>query len=187
MFRKKIVPLLAAALTIAALLLPAAQVSAEGPGWKRHRPLFARQDNAGGQEGGCGPDESGQSTTGGGLGGRNEAGGADRPRDRTHAHRLLRRRQLGEQPRSDRSSSTSCRGWDQPGPTPWANTSRWPLPTTLPIPGSDYYEIAVVEYEEKMHTELPPTTTSRLCADRYVGDTGRRNTADRARRDHPDS
>lgn len=29
---------------------------------------------------------------------------------------------------------------------------------TTTYPGSDYYEIALVEYEEKMHTDLPPTT-----------------------------
>jgi hypothetical protein len=28
---------------------------------------------------------------------------------------------------------------------------------TTTYPGSDYYEIAVVEYEEKMHSDLPPT------------------------------
>jgi FtsP/CotA-like multicopper oxidase with cupredoxin domain len=31
-------------------------------------------------------------------------------------------------------------------------------PDTTTYPGSDYYEIAVVEYTEKMHSELPPTT-----------------------------
>ncbi|MBK9055335.1 MAG: multicopper oxidase domain-containing protein [Chloroflexi bacterium] len=29
---------------------------------------------------------------------------------------------------------------------------------TTTYPGSDYYEIALVEYEEKMHSDLPPTT-----------------------------
>jgi FtsP/CotA-like multicopper oxidase with cupredoxin domain len=31
-------------------------------------------------------------------------------------------------------------------------------PDTTSYPGSDYYEIAVVEYEEQMHSDLPPTT-----------------------------
>ncbi len=31
------------------------------------------------------------------------------------------------------------------------------VPDTTTYPGSDYYEIAVVEYLEKMHTDLPPT------------------------------
>ncbi len=31
-------------------------------------------------------------------------------------------------------------------------------PDTTTYPGSDYYEIAVVEYEEQMHSDLPPTT-----------------------------
>jgi hypothetical protein len=30
-------------------------------------------------------------------------------------------------------------------------------PDTPTYPGSDYYEIAVVEFEEKMHSDLPPT------------------------------
>jgi FtsP/CotA-like multicopper oxidase with cupredoxin domain len=32
------------------------------------------------------------------------------------------------------------------------------LPDTTTYPGSDYYEIALVEYTEQMHTDLPPTT-----------------------------
>jgi hypothetical protein len=32
------------------------------------------------------------------------------------------------------------------------------VPDTTTYPGSDYYEIAVVEYTEKMHTDLDPTT-----------------------------
>ncbi|MBR0577318.1 fibronectin type III domain-containing protein [Proteiniclasticum sp. BAD-10] len=32
------------------------------------------------------------------------------------------------------------------------------VPDTTTYPGSDYYEIAVVEYQEKMHSELPATT-----------------------------
>jgi len=31
------------------------------------------------------------------------------------------------------------------------------VPDTLTYPGSDYYEIAIVEYAEKMHSDLPPT------------------------------
>ena len=31
-------------------------------------------------------------------------------------------------------------------------------PDTITFPGSDYYEIAVVEYTEQMHADLPPTT-----------------------------
>lgn len=31
------------------------------------------------------------------------------------------------------------------------------VPDTTTYPGSDYYEIAVVEYEEQMHSDLPPT------------------------------
>ena len=30
-------------------------------------------------------------------------------------------------------------------------------PDTITYPGSDYYEISLVEYSEKMHTDLPPT------------------------------
>jgi len=32
------------------------------------------------------------------------------------------------------------------------------VPDTTTYPGSDYYEIALVEYTEQMHTDLPPTT-----------------------------
>lgn len=32
------------------------------------------------------------------------------------------------------------------------------IPDTVTYPGSDYYEIAVVQFEERMHSELPPTT-----------------------------
>jgi len=32
------------------------------------------------------------------------------------------------------------------------------VPDTIIYPGSDYYEIALVEYTEQMHTDLPPTT-----------------------------
>lgn len=32
------------------------------------------------------------------------------------------------------------------------------IPDTETYPGSDYYEIAVVEYKEQMHSQLPPTT-----------------------------
>jgi FtsP/CotA-like multicopper oxidase with cupredoxin domain len=32
------------------------------------------------------------------------------------------------------------------------------IPDTETYPGSDYYEIAVVEYKEQMHSHLPPTT-----------------------------
>ncbi len=31
------------------------------------------------------------------------------------------------------------------------------IPDTTTYPGSDYYEIAVVQYEQKMHSDLPPT------------------------------
>jgi FtsP/CotA-like multicopper oxidase with cupredoxin domain len=31
------------------------------------------------------------------------------------------------------------------------------VPDTIAYPGADYFEIAVVEYEEKMHSDLPPT------------------------------
>jgi len=31
------------------------------------------------------------------------------------------------------------------------------VPDTTTFPGADYYEIAVVEYQERMHTDLPPT------------------------------
>ena len=31
------------------------------------------------------------------------------------------------------------------------------VPDTTTFPGADYYEIAVVEYQEQMHTDLPPT------------------------------
>ncbi len=31
-------------------------------------------------------------------------------------------------------------------------------PDTITYPGSDYYEIGVVQYTEKMHSDLPPTT-----------------------------
>ncbi len=31
-------------------------------------------------------------------------------------------------------------------------------PDTITYPGSDYYEIAVVEYQKQMHSDLPPTT-----------------------------
>jgi FtsP/CotA-like multicopper oxidase with cupredoxin domain/fibronectin type 3 domain-containing protein len=31
------------------------------------------------------------------------------------------------------------------------------VPDTTTYPGSDYYEVAVVEYQEKLHTDLPPT------------------------------
>ncbi|MEW5956968.1 MAG: multicopper oxidase domain-containing protein [Chloroflexota bacterium] len=32
------------------------------------------------------------------------------------------------------------------------------VPDTTTYPGSDYYEIAVVQYQEQMHSDLPPTT-----------------------------
>ncbi len=32
------------------------------------------------------------------------------------------------------------------------------VPDTTTFPNADYYEIAVVEYQEKMHSDLPPTT-----------------------------
>lgn len=32
------------------------------------------------------------------------------------------------------------------------------VPDTVTYPGSDYYEIALVEYTEQMHSDLPPTT-----------------------------
>ena len=32
------------------------------------------------------------------------------------------------------------------------------VPDTTTYPGSDYYEIAVVQYEEQMHSDLPATT-----------------------------
>lgn len=32
------------------------------------------------------------------------------------------------------------------------------IPDTTTYPGSDYYEIAVVEFKEQMHSDLPPTT-----------------------------
>ena len=32
------------------------------------------------------------------------------------------------------------------------------VPDKTTYPGSDYYEIAIVEYEEQMHSDLPPTT-----------------------------
>ena len=32
------------------------------------------------------------------------------------------------------------------------------MPDTNTFPGADYYEIAVVEYQEQMHSDLPPTT-----------------------------
>ena len=32
------------------------------------------------------------------------------------------------------------------------------IPDTTTYPGSDYYEIAVVQYQEQMHSDLPPTT-----------------------------
>ncbi|MFB3817806.1 MAG: multicopper oxidase domain-containing protein [Candidatus Methylomirabilales bacterium] len=31
-------------------------------------------------------------------------------------------------------------------------------PDTVTYPGSDYYEVAVMQYQEKMHSDLPPTT-----------------------------
>ena len=31
------------------------------------------------------------------------------------------------------------------------------VPDTTTYPGSDYYEIAVVQYREQMHSDLPPT------------------------------
>ena len=31
------------------------------------------------------------------------------------------------------------------------------MPDTTTFPGADYYEIAVVQYQEKMHSDLPPT------------------------------
>jgi hypothetical protein len=35
---------------------------------------------------------------------------------------------------------------------------------TASFPGADYYEIAVVEYEEKMHSDLPPTKLRGTCS-----------------------
>ncbi len=46
------------------------------------------------------------------------------------------------------------------GPTQANNLGQYipvATPDTTTYPGSDYYEIAVVEYEEKMHSDLPPT------------------------------
>ena len=37
-------------------------------------------------------------------------------------------------------------------------------------PASDYYEIALVEYAEKMHSDLPPTRHARLCASGHGSD-----------------
>jgi len=34
---------------------------------------------------------------------------------------------------------------------------RWPRPTKAAYAGSDYYEIALVEFQEQMHRDLPPT------------------------------
>ncbi len=36
---------------------------------------------------------------------------------------------------------------------------------TISYPGSDYYEIALVQFTEKMHPDLPNTTWTRICAD----------------------
>ncbi len=37
------------------------------------------------------------------------------------------------------------------------------VPDTTTFPGSDYYEIAVTQYQEKMHTDLPPTKLRGYC------------------------
>lgn len=47
------------------------------------------------------------------------------------------------------------------GPTAANNLGQY-IPVAVPdkttFPGADYYEIAVVQYQEKMHSDLPPTT-----------------------------
>ncbi len=46
------------------------------------------------------------------------------------------------------------------GPTAANNLGQYipvAVPDTSTFPGADYYEIAVVEYQEKMHSDLPPT------------------------------
>ena len=51
----------------------------------------------------------------------------------------------------------AARCWDQPAPTSLDNTCPWRFRIPHTYPGSDYYEIAVVEYQEQMHTDLLPT------------------------------
>ena len=45
----------------------------------------------------------------------------------------------------------------RPRRTTWASTSRSPCPTPTTYPGTDYYEIALVQYREKFASNLPAT------------------------------
>ena len=44
------------------------------------------------------------------------------------------------------------------------------IPDTTTYPGSDYYEIALVEYTEQMHSRPAPDQAAGLCADQYGTD-----------------
>ena len=68
-------------------------------------------------------------------------------------------------PAASASSSTECRGLGPAGANNIiqahgsASTSRLLFPKLVTFSGqaADYYEIALVEYTEKMHSDLPPT------------------------------
>jgi FtsP/CotA-like multicopper oxidase with cupredoxin domain len=49
-------------------------------------------------------------------------------------------------------------------------------PDTLTYPGSDYYEIAIVQYTEKVHSDLPPTLFRGYVQTNYGTDGGGHNT-----------
>ena len=86
-------------------------------------------------------------------------------------------RQLGQQPAgavrppaargspapASASSSTRCRASTRP--TTSASTLPIAVPDTTTYPGSDYYEIALRQYTEKMHSDLPADDAARLRAD----------------------
>jgi FtsP/CotA-like multicopper oxidase with cupredoxin domain len=50
------------------------------------------------------------------------------------------------------------------------------VPDTVTYPGSDYYEIALVEYTEKMHSDLPPTKLRGYIQLNYGTDANGQNT-----------